>query len=555
MDFNHPFSFPDVAATICGFLSLSDLKSISLLNKEWFQLTQISFENHYALKIDVNSARVSPFNYLRDYENIKLENHVKGDYENFLFYPIDAIKRLLNWYEQRRLAKENQKKVYRINSLTLQECVINQIVINFLKDFKEVRQIELIDCVGEGLQSETVCKLNLQKLSIVNKNLHRSYDDSLVDSIEKIIRSNNTTFTTLSFIVGVHETFAKIMKILEENSLPNLKELQFLFGLWTNRGEKGYDFKKFCDSHKNLVKFLDLGGWFLNKKNLSHLKRTSPNLKELGLIVDPSSIPFPYLHTLKLFMRDDEEYDNSLGIVLPNVRDLTLHFKNVPVCVKDLRTYFKNFKFKNITKLDLCRRTTHDPCDALTLVAARLPNLESLTYQWTTSKVVFKKNVFRKLKTLVVDDIIDSKELLSIQGPELVDLTINHCNFSPENIQPLSTSFPKLQKMKIISELLDIEMVSEINEHFARLKWLDFYTAGSSVKNEIRVLLSGNIAETFFRCPAFYDEQKNVFDTDIIKELQLEELGEKVNSTFYSDSKQFSVTIRNGQQEFTILAL
>lgn len=420
MDFiYYPTRYHDVVSILCGYLEYTQLRSLSLVCREWFEATTPFFieRSTLILKDEGNEFDVNKSS--RTHRNFKYYNFCNSEYDSLDIQP------LLMWYKKIKLTYRN----YQINKLKICGFTLHTSVLKLLKEFERIKFLEIWYCLHPQNASEITVdlSLNLEEL--------RFYvgmgDDRWGFTFMNIVQRNNTLKNVdLYFFhnVGPHDS-----GLLNLSTLRNLRSVTFKHSTRL----KWDTFKEICRNNVNLRSFSEPLSWDNEPYSYIDIARLCPGIEEINMnyydtLHDLESLS--KVMVLKVEIRVAGSSSKALcdlsAIQLPNLVELK---------IADYSYDRNKWDVVNIEKVLLDKiLLTHLTLDyygdnlalLISVVSSKLPNLISLDLDCkkgedSSHPNEYEVKTFKKLKVLKLhysqsnDDFLDK-----IHAPNLRVISI-----------------------------------------------------------------------------------------------------------------------------------
>lgn len=266
MDFiNYPTRYHDVVSILCGFLEYTQLKSLSLVSKEWFEATASFFveRSTLILKDEGNEYDVSKSS--RVHRNFKYYNFCNSEYDSL------DIQSLLTWYKAIKLDYRN----YHIKKLKICGFTLHTSVLKLLQEFENIKYLEIWYCLHPLNAQEIPLDLSLSLEEL------RFYvgmgDDRWGFTFKNIVQQNNTLKSVdLYFFhnAGPHDT-----GLLNLTTLRNLRSVTFKHSTRL----KWDTFREICRNNRNLRSFSEPLSWGNEPYSYREIAAICPYIEEINL--------------------------------------------------------------------------------------------------------------------------------------------------------------------------------------------------------------------------------------------------------------------------------
>lgn len=262
---NYPTRYHDVVSILCDYLEYTQLKSLSLISREWFEATSPFFVERSTLilkdegnEFDVNKSS-------RTHRNFKYYNFCNSEYDSLDIQP------LLKWYKETKSINKN----YQIKKLKICGFTLHTSILKLLKEFERIKFLEIWYCLHPRDLTEVPVDLtlNLEEL--------RFYvgmgDDRWGFTFMNIVQRNNTLKNVdLYFFhnVGPHDS-----GLLNLTTLRNLRSVTFKHSTRL----KWDTFREICRNNANLQSFSEPLSWDNEPYSYKDIAKFCPDIKVINM--------------------------------------------------------------------------------------------------------------------------------------------------------------------------------------------------------------------------------------------------------------------------------
>uniref|UniRef100_T1GVC9 F-box domain-containing protein n=1 Tax=Megaselia scalaris TaxID=36166 RepID=T1GVC9_MEGSC len=394
-----PTSFPDAVAIICESLSLSDIKSLSLVSLEWFDATSgILSDRSVFHPSDTEYLK----NFKRNFKNFTVSNGTTNDIDLFLDNLIELLRR------KRKMEEESQTKYkkYKIESLKFEGISLNSSNISKLSQLQAVTTLEFIWCTFEVNQHEQIeedlSSLNLKDMKIdLDKEIDLTY-------VLKILQDNKNSIKTFHF------TTSKLYKC-------------FLSGSFLST-ESARTIKEHCPNLEELTLERATTSQIDHIKELKSLKRLS--------------VSGPEIHTLNfgdLKLNKLSVHIHNSGRINVTVSDFTVLLAGLP----------------NLTEIDFSNSDNifkKVKVEIISLLSNNCPLLVKIDLSGNRSLNEKKKIEVKQFKNLKILNFYNTglkEQILDlIVCPKLQELNLGETDISPNSFKNFISKTPLLKVLK-----------------------------------------------------------------------------------------------------------
>lgn len=427
VQFNDLLDFYPITVNLCQRLRLDDLKSLSMVSKEWWEATHLAITKRSWFKIDEQR----DFEFLRNYKKVKI-------HRPYLKCELQKIPQEIETLSMRRLKFNSFKAINR---------------------FQKLKNLVLIDCKlpkrlcnsKDLVKGLTSLVLDIERTSII-KGLVKD-----AAAIEQLIKANYSLRKFECHLKFVNEEI--FYNFIQSISLPRLEEFSFFnFHLDCNNG-----LRIFAENHAGL-KMIKLCDYTVNDETIITFLRsctmietiflkgcnevTGSIIKSINKMRCLKNLKLEYLHI----------HSNEL-MQLDLRRFETFEFTSESESISKINlSQFRNWlpSSTNLRVLDLrqyeCNTFLLPLTSALPLVSERLPNLIELSLQGINDhsddkeippNIIFKHLIKLDLCFAGLTDTLLSK----IYAPKLQVLNVKKSCLKFEGVKHMIDNSPLLRKI------------------------------------------------------------------------------------------------------------
>lgn len=469
---NNPCVFHRASRKLCENLSLIEMKSLSLVSRQWFESTGASIVENCVFRAK-NSSNVRRT--IRHYKRYKLESEEVG---NILRALHSSIK------EKQSL---NPKKNFDVEKILLENCIMSARDIRSLFNFESLKYLEIIHCrMGDGSGLIKVPSMRLEKLKVNN---------SVPIFVENLINSSSKhTLKTL------HLTTAK-EDLLDRLRIPNLEK----FTLWET--ENFYNLDTFLRNHSRLTycnfEGLQLPDFIFTTISRHLQKLTTLKINRYSDLSDYSLVVIKSLQHLENLSISRMSLPTSAltKIGTAKLKTLDLAHLRTSLTFQDFEQLFKNMP--NLTDLRISYCKENITGQVVTLISKSFLNLEVLDLsgnEYLCREESSSQNIFNNLRRLILDNSrINDNFLRNIQAQKLIELDICLNGVSCDSFQEFILTSPFIKKLY----LRNCDCINDqgTNQIVKALTFLEHFEMGQcnnlTIESVRSVLLGSFIRETY----------------------------------------------------------
>lgn len=314
MDFiNYPTRYHDVVSILCGYLEYTQLKSLSLVSREWFEATTSFFVERSTLILKDEGNEYDVNNSSRVHRNFKYYNFCNSEYDSL------DINSLLTWYKAIKLEYKN----YYIKKLKICGFTLHTSVLKLLKEFEKIKFLEIWYCLHPRSSAETALELSLNLEEL------RFYvgmgDDRWGYTFKNIVQQNDTLRSVdLYFFhnVGPHDT-----GLMNLTTLRNLRSVTFKHSTRL----KWDTFREICKNNGHLRSFSEPLSWDNEPYSYKDIAMICPHIEEINLNYYDTLHELESLRKIKILKIEIRVPGNSMKalsdlsvVQLPNLLELKI---------------------------------------------------------------------------------------------------------------------------------------------------------------------------------------------------------------------------------------
>lgn len=415
MDFiNYPTRYHDVVSILCSYLEYTQLKSLSLVSREWFEATVPFFVERSTLILKDEGNEFDVHKSSRVHRNFKYYNFCNAEYDSL------DITSLLTWYEGIKLVNRN----YHIKKLKICGFTLHTSLLKLLSKFEKIEFLEIWYCLHPRNSMETNLDLSLKLEEL------RFYvgmgDDRWGFTFMNIVQHNTTLKSVdLYFFhnVGPHDT-----GLLNLSSLRNLRSVTFKHSTRL----KWDTFKEICRNNRNLRSFSEPLSWDNEPYSYKDIALICPDISEINMNYYDTLHELESLCKLQIFKMEIRVPGNSMKalsdlsvVQLPNLLELKIadySYDRNKWNVVDIEKVLLNKKLLTHLTLDYYG---DDLALLISVISAHLPNLVYLDLDCKKGEDSSQNNdceikIFKNLKVLKLHYSQSNDDFLNrIHAPNL----------------------------------------------------------------------------------------------------------------------------------------
>lgn len=466
----YPTSFLDSVSIICENLTLSDIKSLSLVSQEWFDATAAVLSDR-SIFHPTDPEYLKAFQ--RNFKNFTVSNVSPDDINLFLDNLISLLSR------KRKLEEESNYKYkkYQIESLRFESVTLNRVNISKLSQLQTVATLEFIWCTFEVDEHHPydLTSLKLQNLKIdVDKHIDFFY-------LVKILQDNKDS------IKCFHFTTSKLQlndSFIESVEFPILEEFYCKSTVYT------WNFagiESFFQKHPRLKRcFLD--GSFIESYTADAIKANCPLLEELHLERATSAQlqHVPGIQNLKRLSISGPQINKSSLISLSDskLESLSIHIHKsgrIKMKTVDLETLLGGLK--NLTEVDFSNSDNllkTVKTEILCILSRSCPLLVKMDLSGNRSLEEGRKNfndmkAFENLRVInLYNTGLKDHALNAIVCPKLHQANLGETDIKPEAMRGFVERCPLLKLFKFRgSRWISDKDVTYLSKHLSYLTNLE----------------------------------------------------------------------------------
>lgn len=261
----YPTRYHDIVSILCKHLEYTQLKSLSLVSREWFEATCPFFVERSTLILKDEGHDYDVKRSARIHRNFKYYNFCNSEFDSL------DIRPLLNWYKEMKMVYKN----YQIKKLKICGFTLHTSILTMLKEFEKIKFLEIWYCLHPRNPSEIPVDLSLDLEEL------RFYvgmgDERWGYTFMNIVQKNNTLKNVdLYFFhnIGPHDSGLRNL-----TTLRNLRSVTFKHSTRL----KWDTFKEICKSNRNLMSFSEPLSWDNEPYSYSDIAKFCPNIQEINM--------------------------------------------------------------------------------------------------------------------------------------------------------------------------------------------------------------------------------------------------------------------------------
>ncbi|KAL5273802.1 hypothetical protein ACFFRR_000511 [Megaselia abdita] len=358
MDFKqHPLFYEHVVKILCEKLCLTEIKSLSLVSKEWFHATSPMIGE---------KCTISP-------EQLQ---KCQRKYKSHKVCSYGELQRLVEWF---KVVKKSNRggRVFYLSSLTVKDIVVNESVLQFIRELENLHTLTLEDCDFSANNKKLPSfSVHLKDLRIIDYRDENKSPEKVRRKIIRTIWKENSTITDVSLVVYDFAIYESLL--VDPNLLPNLESLDM--SVYAPETNKIYD--QILQIHSNLKSIVILVDF--DDSKMQFLQESCKRIQTISKIetdnIKASTLRklqcFENLQSLNMSVRNIRTIKKLAGIFLPQLRSLNFDAFGIRVHEVCLRGIL--FAVPNLTSIDLRCDFNGLKGNIFSILANSLPHLMSL---------------------------------------------------------------------------------------------------------------------------------------------------------------------------------
>lgn len=409
MDFiQHPLFYDHVVTILCERLCLTEIKSLSLVSKEWFHATSSVIGEKCTISSD------------------HLQN-CQRKYKAHTINTFSQLERLVEWFKAVK-KRGRGGRVFYITSLIVKDVVVNGSVFHLMREFENIHTLTLEDCDFSANNKKLPnFSLQLKDFRIIDYRDDNKSPEKIVKKVVRCILKDNPKLTDLSLVVCDFSIYEKLL--VDPVLLQNLDTLD----LSVYAPESNQIFEEILRTH-SILKSITLLVDFDDPK-VQILEENCIRIETISKIetdnIKPSTLRklqcFENLQNMTMSLRNAKTIKKLSGLFLPQLR--YLHFDAFGIRVHEICLRGILQAVPNLTSIDLRCDFNRLKGNIFTILANSLPHLKSLLLVRLVITEEFgipvEKARFPKLKVLHMyySEVMGSI-LNAVDAPQLTDFYV-----------------------------------------------------------------------------------------------------------------------------------
>ncbi|KAL5290772.1 LRRC29.2 family protein [Megaselia abdita] len=477
----NPSSFHLVVGNLCNFLTISEIKFLSVLTKEWKAVTDPIISKKCPLKID--KSNVGKFeSFTRRYERFRVQEIPTSQVENLLAHLIK---------NQSDDLKNGRRKQYP-KVLMFIKVVMTENTLKLLKDLEYIEELLIYSCNMDfsGELENIDLNMSLKKLVCTVK----SYHESRV--FHQLLNSNKLSLRNIKICIDydIESNMCEddgSLKTLDDIHFPNLEAVTVNY--------ETLNFKRFFRNNSQLKSFT-MHFTTVPKGVIEALQEYCPDLENLSVDGCETEAEDDVLNIYKVEKLSVLKLTGSLKVNFANLNFEKLEtFANdniTPQILLSILPKMKNLKYLDLSCLQYYQHDCVLSSELLSAISVACPKLERLLLLRNpginNNLDPSKFKPFAKLENYNFN-MTDLKDelLFCLATPRLWKAQLHATCITDAGLSYLANNCPLLEKVYIGNcDSITDEGVSYLVENLVNLRYLCIQYCAQLTSSSFKTILA-----------------------------------------------------------------